>query len=316
MFAVVRCCLPNIWGMVGSMEATPDWERLARFARAARGPRTQSEIRNLGGPTDTTQSKIERNEWRPKRGVTDTLEKIDKGYGWRPGSAADVLAGGNPTIDDSEPPEEPGPLEAALAAVPTDSAQEAAMRARSIWPIGKMLFAVIDSWPSATKAHLASALGNVSIDLAEMLLPQVDSSPDLMAAYANATIAVRKFVELHDLYAPENKRAGSLFYHGIREMQQGVIGAAVDQGYHPQPPGLDSPARSDIAYPVPGVPSTDCDLDPPTRTDEVADGMSDEQPRGGRPAPAEEKAVGARRAAKAILGGPPVRTPESEDAPR
>jgi hypothetical protein len=73
-----------------------NWERLARYVRAARGPRSQKAIHLAGGPTDTTISKIEGNEWRPTRGVDQTLEKLEKGLEWQPGDAARILRGQEP----------------------------------------------------------------------------------------------------------------------------------------------------------------------------------------------------------------------------
>lgn len=80
------------------MTTAPDWARLAAAVRAARGPRTQKSITDAGGPSDTTIGKIEANEWRPTRGVNDTLNKLDNGLGWEPGSAARILAGGEPSL--------------------------------------------------------------------------------------------------------------------------------------------------------------------------------------------------------------------------
>jgi protein involved in polysaccharide export with SLBB domain len=73
-----------------------DWSRLGQYVRRARGPRSQKAIRAAGGPTDTTISKIEANEWRPTRGVDQTLEKLEKGLGWQPGDATRVLSGEEP----------------------------------------------------------------------------------------------------------------------------------------------------------------------------------------------------------------------------
>lgn len=78
------------------MNDAMNWERLGQYVRRARGPRSQKAIRAAGGPTDTTISKIEANEWRPTRGVDKTLEKLEKGLGWQPGDAARVLSGDEP----------------------------------------------------------------------------------------------------------------------------------------------------------------------------------------------------------------------------
>lgn len=74
-----------------------DWDRLGDYVRAARGARSQKAIHAAGGPTDTTLGKIETKQWRPRRGVDETLQKLDAGLGWVPGSAAAILRGGDPT---------------------------------------------------------------------------------------------------------------------------------------------------------------------------------------------------------------------------
>lgn len=96
MFAMLDFCLPNILGIVGDMENGPDWARLAGFVRRARGTRSRKEIADAGGPSDTTLAKIETDTWRPNRGVTETLEKLDNGLRWAPGTAAAILDGGTP----------------------------------------------------------------------------------------------------------------------------------------------------------------------------------------------------------------------------
>lgn len=76
----------------------PQWDRLAYYVTAFRSTRgmSQKAVSANGGPSDTTLSKIETGEWRPTRGVDQTLEKLDAGLGWQPGSASQVLAGGEP----------------------------------------------------------------------------------------------------------------------------------------------------------------------------------------------------------------------------
>lgn len=97
MFAERHFCLPKFLGIVGDMEKDRDWHRLARFARAARGSRSQKSVDALGGPSHTTLGKIERAEWRPTRAVDDTVEKLERAYQWQPGSVDAILAGGDPT---------------------------------------------------------------------------------------------------------------------------------------------------------------------------------------------------------------------------
>ncbi|QDF19775.1 immunity repressor [Mycobacterium phage LilSpotty] len=105
MFAKGDYCLPKFSGIVGPMTTNLDWERLGRFVRSARGARAQADIAANGGPSDETLSKIEQGRWRPTRSVQRTLEKLELGLGWAPGSANAVLAGGEPTrLHGDEPP--------------------------------------------------------------------------------------------------------------------------------------------------------------------------------------------------------------------
>jgi len=88
-----------------AMKATttgPQWARLGKFVRERRTRLglSQRDVAERGGPSDTTQQRIEAGEWRPGRGVSTTLEKLDRGLGWKPGSASRILAGGEPVTDD------------------------------------------------------------------------------------------------------------------------------------------------------------------------------------------------------------------------
>ncbi|OMC37990.1 hypothetical protein A5742_07870 [Mycolicibacterium fortuitum] len=99
-------------------------------------------------------------------------------------------------------------------------------RAHAIETVGEMLFWALDRNPkfsADTKAELALAFANLSIDLAEVLLPRIEEDRAFITPYAEATIALRKFVELHDYYAPHNKLASQTFYHGIRDMERGNL---------------------------------------------------------------------------------------------
>lgn len=84
-----------------------DWARLGRYVRTARGARAQKDITASGGPSDETLSKIEQGRWTPTRSVQSTLEKLEKGLGWAPGSANVILAGGDPTQADANTPATP-----------------------------------------------------------------------------------------------------------------------------------------------------------------------------------------------------------------
>ncbi|MGE2714225.1 helix-turn-helix domain-containing protein [Mycolicibacterium litorale] len=100
----------------------PQWERLGEYVAARRKNRgwSQAAVADRGGPSDTLQSRIEAGDWRPTRGVAETLKKIDAGLEWAEGSASRVLDGGEPTplnrdgrprpprqADDSDPEDDP-----------------------------------------------------------------------------------------------------------------------------------------------------------------------------------------------------------------
>ncbi|WP_454199505.1 hypothetical protein [Nocardia sp. Marseille-Q1738] len=75
----------------------PDLVRFGQMVKARRDALglTQEEVSALGGPSDTTFTKIENLEWRPGR--TATLRKLDAGLQWEPGSSARILyEGGDP----------------------------------------------------------------------------------------------------------------------------------------------------------------------------------------------------------------------------
>jgi hypothetical protein len=73
-----------------------DWVRLAAAVKKRRSSRKWSydEIHDAGGPSDVVLSRIENNGEPRPRG--DSIQKLDAGLAWRPGSAVDVLNGGDP----------------------------------------------------------------------------------------------------------------------------------------------------------------------------------------------------------------------------
>lgn len=108
-FAMRDFCLPKILGKLMGMtrqDATP--EQLARLAqaveerRAALRDRSYDEIHAAGGPSTTTMTKIRLA--RPPAPQTRTLDALDRGLDWEPGSAYAVLWHG----------EEPRPIHPAL----------------------------------------------------------------------------------------------------------------------------------------------------------------------------------------------------------
>jgi len=75
----------------------PDLLRFSRFVKARRAALglTQEEVSALGGPSDTTFTKIENLDWKPGR--AGTLKKLDAGLRWQEGSSARILyEGGDP----------------------------------------------------------------------------------------------------------------------------------------------------------------------------------------------------------------------------
>lgn len=110
-FAVARWSLPNfcvtISGVSTDQLTDEDYSRLAKAVlhRRTRELRlSQQEIQDRGGPSTTTQSVIEREEWR--LGKSDkTLRNLDRGLGWVEGSAWSVLHDATtPKVDDAERP--------------------------------------------------------------------------------------------------------------------------------------------------------------------------------------------------------------------
>lgn len=73
-----------------STHGEPDRDRFARIVKARRDAlnKTQEEINELGGPSDTTFSKIENRVWQPGRQAMIILRKLDAGLQWEEGSAA------------------------------------------------------------------------------------------------------------------------------------------------------------------------------------------------------------------------------------
>lgn len=174
VFATNRFCLPKNWGMVIGMEqqAQPGEPDLARFGAIVKARRaalglTQEEVNALGGPSDTTFTKIENLEWRPGRPAT--LRKLDDGLKWQPGSSASILyRGGQPEpidVTDAEPPTTTdGRSDAEVAgelAVTMDSTLT------NVWKVLSQL--------DASRPDVAQALANLdaSAHLAELLIVRV-----------------------------------------------------------------------------------------------------------------------------------------------
>lgn len=81
------------------MSAKPDLFRLASAVRARREELdlTQDQVALAGGPSNTKLGQIENGVGAV---AAATLRKLDKGLRWKPGSAREVLAGGEPQVLD------------------------------------------------------------------------------------------------------------------------------------------------------------------------------------------------------------------------
>jgi transcriptional regulator with XRE-family HTH domain len=83
------------WGRLYLMNG--DFERLGRIVKARRDQLglSQREVADQGGPSDSTQTVIERGDVRPVSQLT--LKKLDAALRWEPGSAKAILGGGDAT---------------------------------------------------------------------------------------------------------------------------------------------------------------------------------------------------------------------------
>ena len=91
------------------MAASRDWERLAGFVRERRTDlgMTQEDARAAGGPSTATMRLIEgalQESYQPS-----TLRDLEKVLRWERGSAAQILAGGDPVPLGGEPEPLPEP---------------------------------------------------------------------------------------------------------------------------------------------------------------------------------------------------------------
>lgn len=77
----------------------PDLIRFGQMVKARRDAlgMTQEEVAALGGPSDTTFTKIENLDWTPGRATT--LKKLDAGLRWEEGSSARILYEGGDPVD-------------------------------------------------------------------------------------------------------------------------------------------------------------------------------------------------------------------------
>lgn len=77
---------------------TKDWPRLAEAVAKRRRELglSQDAIRQAGGPSDVVIARIENDEEPHPR--DDTINKLDGPLRWEPGSAQQVLAGGDPDV--------------------------------------------------------------------------------------------------------------------------------------------------------------------------------------------------------------------------
>lgn len=80
-----------------------DVARLGRYVRARRHEldRTQLDVAAAGGPSNSTLTSLEKGEDRPVSRTT--LNRLDVGLDWMPGSAKAVLEGGEPKVQTAIP---------------------------------------------------------------------------------------------------------------------------------------------------------------------------------------------------------------------
>ena len=93
-----------------------DWVRLGSYVRQRRADLglTRDEVYLRGGPSDTTQEKVEKGGGAV---YGQTLAKLDAGLGWEPGSASRILDGGEPLGAPEVPDDEAVPQRLVQAAV-------------------------------------------------------------------------------------------------------------------------------------------------------------------------------------------------------
>lgn len=79
-----------------------DWARLARYvttARLAAGLTSRAAFETATGVTERTLAKLENGQKVADR----TLAAVEPALGWKPGSAHQVLTGGEPDLGDADP---------------------------------------------------------------------------------------------------------------------------------------------------------------------------------------------------------------------
>lgn len=183
MFAKVGFCLPKFLGIVGYMDKTRDWQRLAARARAARGSRSQTAIAKAGGPSHTTLGKIEHAKWRPKRGVDDTIEKLESVYRWKTGSVDAILDGGEPTPQNSVADSAPS-----HRIIEYDSqgriVSEHAGEPVAIENVGSQLIKLIDSMIATEEQRELLQQIKVDIDQAQRTYTPMFDIPEVQSRYA------------------------------------------------------------------------------------------------------------------------------------
>lgn len=89
------------------MPTAADLQRLASYIKARRADlgMAQGDLAERGGPSIVTVGQLERAQIaRPQAA---TLKRLDDGLAWQRGSAARVLAGGEPAVTDTNSRPEP-----------------------------------------------------------------------------------------------------------------------------------------------------------------------------------------------------------------
>lgn len=177
----------------GQPGSAPDFERFARIVKARRDALglNQEQVSANGGPSSTTFTNIENLRWRPGR--AQTLQRLDIGLRWEPGSAARVLyEGGDPTPQETAAP----PLRE------TPSPPVASTTERSTAHLAISLTVLLDTATSGMWSSLGDRLPSLPTGVGRALR-ELDA-----AAYLAERLALQ-LAESGDEYAGRRREARS-----------------------------------------------------------------------------------------------------------
>lgn len=184
-------------------ERQPD---LARFGQLVARRRqalglTQEQVNALGGPSNTTFTKIENLEWRPGRPAT--LQKLDAGLQWKEGSSARILySGGHPEpIEDTSP--QPGNV--VLPASSSDGLSNEELAALLVVTLEAAVQATWQAFhetkgePPVRSTQATDELDSAQ-SLAEQLILRIVKTGELAPLKRQARLTLRKHLE--ETYTP------------------------------------------------------------------------------------------------------------------